>query len=285
MLANYEKRHFKEGEKIWLGRYQNLTNVLHWHLECEIILVIEGKVRIKIGDHSFDGQKGNCFFCAGEELHYIMGSENSLVDIMIFDKSIAKDITDHYALLSPKLPDTLCILEFFSKIKVLLSQKGIFYKESLENKARGMLIDIFRYCNIVTRDENPQFYKNLINKINDEFAFISFEDAVRYSGYSAAHFSKMFKKLSGMTFSEYLNIIKVENAILLMQTNKRATMTSISAKCGFATVRNYNRVFKEVTGYSPRTLPKDFTMDTNLRISQKADFDPTYKNSILIHPL
>jgi len=88
-----------------------------------------------------------------------------------------------------------------------------------------------------------------------------------------------------MTFSEYLNIIKVENAILMMQNNDHATMTSISSKCGFATVRNYNRVFKEVTGYSPRTLPPNFTMDTDLRTSKKADFDPTYKDSILIQPL
>ena len=86
-----------------------------------------------------------------------------------------------------------------------------------------------------------------------------------------------------MTFSEYLNIIKVENAILLMRKDDHATMTSISLKCGFSTVRNYNRVFKEVTGYSPRALPKDFTMDTDLRISQNLDFDPTQKSSILIH--
>lgn len=85
-----------------------------------------------------------------------------------------------------------------------------------------------------------------------------------------------------MTFSEYLNIIKVENAILLMHRSDHATMTSISLKCGFATVRNYNRVFKEVTGYSPRMLPKDFTINTDLRISKNHDFDPTHQSSILI---
>ena len=155
-------------------------------------------------------------------------------------------------------------------------------KKTLENKARGILIDIFSNCTITDRDEKQQFYKNLINKINDEFAFITFEDAVGYSGYSPAHFSKMFKKLSGMTFSEYLNIIKVEHAVMLMQNGSNATMTSISSKCGFDTVRNYNRVFKEVTGYSPRTLPPNFTLDTDLRISQKTEFDPTHKGSILM---
>ncbi len=282
MLANYEKRYFNDGEKIWFGTYQNLTNVLHWHLECEIIRVVEGEVRIQIGNHSFIAHTNDCFFCTGEELHYIMGASNSCVDIVIFDKSIAEDITNHYALLSPKLPDLIQIQDFFNQIQNIHAGKRPFYKEALENKARGFIIDIFNNCDITTQNNKLHVYKNLIDKINDEFAFITFEDAVNYSGYSSAHFSRMFKKLSGMTFSEYLNIIKVENAILLMQKNDNSTMTAISLKCGFSTVRNYNRVFKEVTGYSPRNLPGDFTMDTNLRISHNQDFDPTHEDSILL---
>ena len=282
MLANYEKRYFNSGEKIWLGRYQNLTNVLHWHMECELIRVVEGDVQIKIGSHNYAAGRNDCFFCTSEELHYIIGSQDSQVDIMIFDKSIAEDITDRYTLLSPKLPDIISYRDFFAGVKDILEQKGPFYIEALTNRARGILIDIFSICPIVERDDRPQLYRELINKINDEFAFITFEDAVQYSGYSAAHFSRMFKKMSGMTFSEYLNIIKVENAILLMQQNPSSTMTSISSKCGFTSVRNYNRVFKQITGHSPKTLPKGFTVDTNLRISHDLDFDPTQKSSILI---
>jgi xylan 1,4-beta-xylosidase len=52
MLAIYERRQFSAGEKIWFGRYRNLTNVLHWHFESEIIRVVSGKAKIKIGDFS-----------------------------------------------------------------------------------------------------------------------------------------------------------------------------------------------------------------------------------------
>ena len=54
MLGIFERRQFFAGEKIWLGRYKNLTNVLHWHFECEIIRIVTGKAHIKIGDHCFD---------------------------------------------------------------------------------------------------------------------------------------------------------------------------------------------------------------------------------------
>ena len=160
--------------------------------------------------------------------------------------------------------------------------KGFLYHEALENQARNLIIEIFRNCEIIKRVDKSRFYKNLISKLNNEFAYITFKEAVAYSGYSPAHFSKMFKVLSGMNFSDYLNIIKVENAIIMMRNERNITMTSLSLKCGFSTVRNFNKVFKELTGYSPRTLPKDFVIETCTQIAKDNAFDPTQKNSVLI---
>ena len=72
MLAIYERRNFSDGEKVWFGRYRNLANVLHWHFESEIIRVVTGTAKIKIGAYFFDAVKDDCFFCADEELHYII---------------------------------------------------------------------------------------------------------------------------------------------------------------------------------------------------------------------
>ena len=84
-----------------------------------------------------------------------------------------------------------------------------------------------------------------------------------------------------MSFSEYLNIVKIENAITLLR-NHDSTMTALSRKCGFSTIRNFNRVFKKFTGYTPLALPDDFIMDTGLHISIADHFDPTDKGSILL---
>lgn len=282
MLGIYEKRHFENGEKIWFGRYRNLTNVLHWHFECEIIRVLDGRAQIKIGDRCFHAVKDDCFFCASEELHYIISQTDSLVEIVIFHEDLIKDIATGYVLASPKLPDHVSIKESLERIKKELSQKETFYREALESHVRGMSIDIFRNCQVVKQEESVRSHKNLITKINNEFSFITFEDAVRYSGYSSAHFSKVFKKLSGMTFSDYLNAIKVEHAIMLLRSDDNIAMTSVCVKCGFSTVRNFNRVFKSITGYAPRSLPKEFILNTGLRVSETDIFDPTDKQSMLI---
>ena len=281
MLGFFERRQFSNGEKIWFGRYRNLTNVLHWHFESEIIRIVEGSAKIKIGDFCFEAVKDDCFFCASEALHYIISRPDTQVDVAIFDENLLPDITDKYTLASPKLPNNIPVKEYFEYIKKERSEKRPFYREAVENRARSLIVDIFQHCQSAERNKKVSFYKNLIDKINRDFTFITFEDAVNYSGYSASHFSKFFKKLTGINFSEYLNIIKIENAIVFLRNNN-ATVTSISQKCGFSTIRNFNRVFKKVTGYTPLTLPKDFIIDTELRISGANCFDPTDKNSILI---
>lgn len=282
MLGNFEKRRFADGEKVWLGHYRNLTNVLHWHFECELIRITEGTAQIKIGSSSFDAAKGDVFFCAEEELHYIVSAPGSKVDIVIFERSITQDITDRCSLTTPKLSDSIPVDPYLQKLEQIVACRGPFYREALESFARALILEIFRSCSTTKQRSKSRFYNNLISKINDEFSFITFADAASYCGYSPSHFSKMFKTLSGMNFSDYLNILKVENAIDMLHANPNATITSVSAACGFSTIRNFNRVFKEITGYSPRSLPEDYLLDTSLHISGTKCFDPTQKTSELV---
>ena len=46
MLGKFEKRYFQNEEKVWLGKYRNLTNILHWHPECELIRIVKGEAKI-----------------------------------------------------------------------------------------------------------------------------------------------------------------------------------------------------------------------------------------------
>lgn len=53
------------------------------------------------------------------------------------------------------------------------------------------------------------------------------------------------------------------------------TMTEISRSCGFNTIRNFNRVFKDFTGYSPKNLPKSYRFVQDMREYTDKGFDPT----------
>ena len=280
MLGNYEIRRFEDGAKVWIGHYQNLANVLHWHFECEVICIVEGSAQVTIGEHVFSAKEGDCFFCAGEELHNIVSGPDDKVDILIFDKNIVKEITEKYELVSPRIARGSLVENCIRELENVILSKGVLYREALENLVRGFVIEVFRENEITRRSEKQQFSKSLVQKISKEYAHITFEEAARFSGYSKSHFSKMFREIFGLSFSQYLNVIKVEHAIEMMRAEHYITMTAISRKCGFSTVRNFNHVFKNITGYSPRMLPEDYRIDTGLRILEGEGFDPTREGAV-----
>ena len=46
MLANFEQRSYKDYGRVWVGRYRNLHNLAHWHLEHEIIYIEDRKAHV-----------------------------------------------------------------------------------------------------------------------------------------------------------------------------------------------------------------------------------------------
>lgn len=99
---------------------------------------------------------------------------------------------------------------------------------------------------------------------------------------SPAYFSRYFKKMTGLTFSSYLNVLRVDRAVELLAGGEDITMADLMARCGFNTLRNFNRVFKAVTGYAPTSLPAGFSLDRRVLLSQGSTFDPTLDTSVVL---
>jgi AraC-like DNA-binding protein len=67
--------------------------------------------------------------------------------------------------------------------------------------------------------------------------------------FSVVHISKIFKKFSGVYLSDYINIIRLEYAKELL--NSEETLVNIAGKCGFGSFRTFMRVFKKQEGITP----------------------------------
>lgn len=79
---------------------------------------------------------------------------------------------------------------------------------------------------------------------------INLEHASHALHVSTFYFCKMFKKTTGITFSEYLGRVRVERAkALLLDHNKH--VSEVAFEVGFGSLSHFNRVFKKVAGSSP----------------------------------
>lgn len=105
--------------------------------------------------------------------------------------------------------------------------------------------------------EQRQVFDRLQEKILREYTEITLSDAVESTHFSRSYFSKLFRQAFGMPFTQYLNTVKVAAAIGLLREEKHS-IAEISGLCGFESIRNFNRVFRNLTGYAPTELPKEY---------------------------
>ena len=290
MLANFEKRNYNGNERVWIGRYRNLQNLPHWHLESELLYVESGAVIVSDNHEKYHLAQGDAIFLQGGDIHYIKSEPDSIVAITLFDSSLISGMLKDHRLACAKLEHPYPIQTCFEHMQEELTSHTSFYELKLRSLITGLMVDIFRQEELAVqiqpdkeKHSSIDNYKNLLSEIESKYDYITFSDAADFMKLSEPYFSKFFRKVSGMTFSQYLNTVRLEHAIELLKNNTtHMPITEIAAQCGFDTIRHFNRVFKDITGMSPRQMPSDYVLDVRPIRAISEAFDPTLKNSELL---
>ncbi len=166
MLVNFENRKDRYNDCIWMGRYLNLINILHWHLESEIIRVVEGNARIMIDSVVYEAKKGDCFICTSNTLHYIEGEKDSVIDILIFNNSVLTDELKNLSPIDAYISESHLIESRLSLIGELTMQKPRFYLSKANAEIILLVSEVIANNNTrsiasKTNATDIQFYKSI----------------------------------------------------------------------------------------------------------------------------
>lgn len=85
---------------------------------------------------------------------------------------------------------------------------------------------------------------------------ITVEEAAAVGGLSYAAFCRYFKKMTRLTFTEFLNHYRINQAKKLLLTDKNVTETCFA--CGFESLSYFNRTFRKITGVNPLAFKQQF---------------------------
>lgn len=287
MLAKFEKRAYAGNEHVWVGKYRNLHNISHWHMEHELIACREGSAQVMLDDTMFNITQQQCIFCHSGRVHYISASPDSLLLVCLFNEKMYDPISSPFALENPVFEDRYGILPKLSEIRHELQNQPIFFECRTEAMIGEILVDVFRgeplrkaqwqFSDVITR------YKQLLNYIDLEYEHITYQNAVQFMNMSDAYFSRYFKRQAGMTFSQYLNVVRIEKAVQLLDSAPTMKITDVMLRCGFNTIRSFNRVFRAVTGFTPTTLPPGYVLNTRSVPTIQGSFDPTLSDAELLN--
>jgi len=79
---------------------------------------------------------------------------------------------------------------------------------------------------------------------------LALADVAAAAGASIFHFSKVFHKSTGLTFTDYLGRVRAEGARHRL-LNPNVRISEVAFDCGFQSLTQFNRTFKRVFGQSP----------------------------------
>ena len=86
---------------------------------------------------------------------------------------------------------------------------------------------------------------------------IYISDLADLANMNEQYYCRFFKKAIGKTPIEYLNELRIQRSMRLLQSSQKSVL-EISLECGFNNLGNYMRTFKKVTGTTPLQYRKYF---------------------------
>lgn len=125
-------------------------------------------------------------------------------------------------------------------------------EEAYECFLKGYLLHLLGtlYRNAQKSTEFDQVQKHGLEKIKRALAYIaehyqqnlSIDEIASVSGYSKYYFMHFFKRATGLTITQYINIVRLDKAAWLL-LNSEYNITEISAEVGFSNVSYFIKQF------------------------------------------
>ncbi|GAA0730931.1 hypothetical protein GCM10008905_32780 [Clostridium malenominatum] len=255
---------------------------MHWHNEMEIILVLQGSVNIRVGNELYSLSENDLILINSNEIHNINKTkeENMLLAVQMnpsyysaYYPRFNKIMIDCKSFLYGKEAQERfdIVRHYLAKIVWELNKKGKGYQLIIGSEIHlltAYLVNNFDYHFI--EDEKSASINKDIHRLQSIISFINenlerkvtlqeIADREKLNVYYLSHF---IKKKMGVSFQEYINIIRLDKAVnSLTSTNK--TITEISYASGFPSTKSFNKNFKITYGCSPTEHRKENTKYLN----------------------
>lgn len=115
----------------------------------------------------------------------------------------------------------------------------------------AQLSDFAEKLFLQTVDTDPDSVRRARQYIMDHLAVpMTLDEVAEHAGVSPFHFCKIFKRATGLTFTEFVNRARVEHAKKLL-LKPQSRITEIAYDVGFQSLSQFNRSFRRVTAKSP----------------------------------
>lgn len=250
----YEKREELNKEWFAIEEAENFSFPTHLHRWYEIIFLKEGEMDVVIDGTVHSLQKNDSVFIFPNQTHQLINKNASKHKLILLKPELIAHFNAKLQNCIPKTPkkhiDSSAWIELFlsaSESTAFEAIKGILYiycaffandefvsvSEKDASGGSDLMHRIFRFA-----DEN--FLKSC-----------SLKDLSTHIGYDYSYLSKLFSEHIGISFTEYVNMLRIDRACYLLK-NTDIPVLEIAEMCGYGSLRSFNRNFVKQMNMAPR---------------------------------
>lgn len=230
---------------------------LHYHASYELFMVVKGETTLLVDDKLISVNKKEIVLLKPDVVHKNVGEKRhdrysihftSEYLLSYFSDALAKSLAEPFDNNKIAVTDST-----FGAILDLLKR--------IEQNPRYACIHTAEIITLLTDKRNLQTVNtniplkttdNILEYIRKNYASISgLEDIANHVHISKQYLCQRFKKETGVTVSDYLNSIRINNACEMLRGG-RHNITQTAILCGYNSAPYFCRVFKDIMHMTPK---------------------------------
>lgn len=229
----------------------------HFHKNLELIYVIKGGVNATLNGVNYTLNEGDFGLCLPFDIHSYTPKENTKYWVLVFSEDFIRYSAKQLVKKAVGFPFR-CDASVTNFILNRLINNPAPTILTLKSCLYALMEEFFANITLIAKTSNDRLTPHLIidfietNYHNN----LSLSNLAKQFGYDYNYMSRYFHNTFNMSFTDFLNIYRLENAInLLENTNK--SISSIALESGFQSIRSFNKSFKNNMKITPLQYRKE----------------------------
>ncbi len=246
----------------------------HWHEELMIFYIQKGKAVIHCNSQAIPVGPGDLIITHCNDLHYQENCCNHLVEsFLLIDLSFLRSHQDDVCqtkYLTPLLENRLRFpnkiandTELSSQVLDLIAeyeQRRPGYELAIKAGLYRILATLFQRYAVTVTDEIKNRPQNQLRPVIQFVAEyydqkITLKGLAEMANLSPHHFCRLFKSITGMPPIAYVNWLRINAAMSLLQQHQ-LSVGEVAAAVGFNDSNYFSRLFKKYKNLTPTEVPK-----------------------------
>ena len=247
----------------------------HYHPEYELVCVLAGNGTRQVGNHASNYENGDLVLMGPDLPHSGFGlNTHGMIEQVVVQ--FKKEVFGPSLLMRPEMK--------FINLLLDKSRYGVCFGEITKEKVMKKMVRLLKLppferfieftgiLQLLATDEEykllnsqvtlPTTIRKVHVRLQNIFNYVeqNFQEEINIKKVAAiAHltvpaFCNYFKKIMNITFTDFINQYRIEQACILLQQEK--SIGEVCFECGFNNVPYFNKVFKNIVKKTPSEFKK-----------------------------